>query len=121
MQITITCELTARNLEILKRLCESEPENGVYTIHDMLVKHHKEVLSEPLEEHPVENPFPTAPTEEPTNAKYTKTDVKAICLKLSKEGKQDFLKQTFAKFGAKKLTEIAESDYAALMEELGNG
>lgn len=109
-QITVTVDLTAENLEIIKKLC---PARVVMTPEPC------ENLSKPCEEHPVENPFPER-AEEPTNTKISKTDVKAICLKLSKEGKQDFLKQTFAKFGAKKLTEIAESDYAALMEELGN-
>lgn len=122
MQITVTCELTARNLEILKQLCKSEPENDVYTIHDALVEHHKEVLAA---EHPVENPFPETPKAEEKpkveeKPKLTAADVKAVCLKYSKAGRQSELKAAFAKFGAKKLTEISEDDYPALMEELGN-
>lgn len=113
MQITVTCELTAKNLEILKQLCAEPCEN----------------FSKPINEHPVETPFPepqgvSVPqaeephTEAPAKT-YSKTDVKAVCLKLSKAGRQEELKAAFAKFGAKKLTEVAEADYPALMEVLG--
>lgn len=108
--ITISLELTARNLEILKQLCEGAPV-------DLKIKpidEPHENLAKPIEEHPVENPFPE---EKP---KLTAADVKAVCLKFSKAGRQSELKAAFAKFGAKKLTEISEDDYPALMEELGN-
>ena len=118
MQITVTCELTARNLEILKQLCEGKPCENL-----------SEPFEKPAEEHPVENSFPepqgyaipqiaTPKTEE--KPKLTAADVKAVCLKFSKAGRQSELKAAFAKFGAKKLTEISEDDYPALMEELGN-
>lgn len=114
MQITVTCELTTRNMEILKQLCEEPCKNP----------------SKPIEEHPVENPFPAPQgsvvpqaeerhTEAPAKT-YSKTDVKAVCLKFSKAGRQEELKAAFAKFGAKKLTEVAEADYPALMEVLGD-
>lgn len=48
----------------------------------------------------------------------TKTDVRALALKLSKAGKQDVLKELFAKYGADKLSGVAEEDYPALMEDL---
>ena len=112
MQITITLDLTPENLKILEQLCPQKPES---------VK----------AEHPLEtSPFPDIPaapvaitnaqTVEPEKKTISKTDVKAVCLQLSKDGKQELLKQAFAKFGAKKLTEVAESDYPALMEELSN-
>lgn len=47
-----------------------------------------------------------------------KTDVRAVALKLSKAGKQDELKEIFAKYGADKLSGVAESDYPALMKDL---
>ena len=112
--ITISLELTPRNLEILKQLCEEPHEN----------------LAKPTEEHPVETPFPEPQgsavpqaeerhTEAPAKT-YSKTDVKAVCLKFSKAGRQEELKAAFAKFGAKKLTEVSEADYPALMEVLGD-
>lgn len=117
MQITVTCELTAKNLEILKQLCAESCEGP------------SKPIEKPINEHPVETPFPepqgfSVPqaeephTEAPAKT-YSKTDVKAVCLKLSKAGRQEELKAAFAKFGAKKLTEVAEADYPALMEALG--
>ena len=38
-----------------------------------------------------------------------------------KAGKQDFLRAAFAKFGGKKLSDIKEEDYPALMDELASG
>lgn len=48
----------------------------------------------------------------------SKTDVRAVALKLSKAGQQDKLKEIFAKYGADKLSGVAESDYPALMKDL---
>ena len=111
-QITITVDLTPKNLDILKQLCSSADVNTA-----------------PVVEHPVSDPFPepqgyAVPQSEAPKAegklKLTAADVKAVCLKYSKAGRQSELKAAFAKFGAKKLTEISEDDYPALMEELGN-
>ena len=59
-------------------------------------------------------------TEEPETAEpaVTLTDVRSIALKLSKAGKQKLLKEIFAKYGAEKLSEIAEEDYANLKNDL---
>lgn len=46
------------------------------------------------------------------------TDVRAVALKLSKAGKQTELKEIFAKYGADKLSGVAESDYPVLMKDL---
>lgn len=116
MTITITLDLTAKNWKLLQQLVDAEvalPEKPF------------ENLSKPIEEHPIENPFPepqgSAVPQADTLAKtYSKTDVKAVCLQFSKAGRQDELRAVFAKFGAKKLTEINEADYPALMEALGN-
>lgn len=128
MQITITCELNARNLEILKQLCNDQPI-GLIT------------PAVNTASHPVENPFTTissteiagaglkqekladepqetAPAEEAP--KISAQDVKAVCLKMSKAGRQSELKAAFAKFGGKKLSDISEADYPALMKELGD-
>lgn len=110
-QITVIVDLTARNLEILKQLCEAAPvELKITPIHEQT-----EMPALAAEE-PHENL--AEPIEKPKT--YSKTDVKAVCLKFSKAGRQDELKAAFAKFGAKKLTEISEADYPALMEVLGD-
>lgn len=103
MQITLTLDLTPRTLKILEQLCE-EP---------------KPVELKPNESVP--EPYVEEPPHEEPKKKLSAADVKAVCLKFSKEGRQSELKAAFAKFGAKKLTEISEDDYPALMEELGNG
>ena len=50
----------------------------------------------------------------------TKTDIRAVALKLSKAGKQKELADIFAKFGCKKLSDFDSrtEDYPALMKEL---
>ena len=104
MTVTLSLELTPQTLKILEQLC-NEPRTIA----------HEQPIEKPVE-------VPTAPIpEEPAPAKtYTKTDVKAVCLKYSKAGRQEELRAAFAKFGAKKLTEISEDDYPALMEVLGD-
>lgn len=70
---------------------------------------------------PAETPAPAPANEVPfeeEKQKITLTDVRAVCLKLSKSGRQAELKEAFSKFGAKKLSDIAEENYAALMVEL---
>lgn len=108
MTITLSLELTPQTLKILEQLC-NEP-------HVMIHEQPEPKAEEPK---PVEKPEEVKP-EEPAEKVYSKTDVKAVCLQFSKAGRQDELRAAFAKFGAKKLTEIAESDYPALMEVLGN-
>lgn len=109
MNITITMELTPKSLELLKKLIGEDqtpmtPERGIAPI-----------VAEP----PAPPVLPkTAPVDE--QPKITAQDVKAVCLKLSKAGKQAELKAAFAKFGGKKLSDIAESDFGALLEELAN-
>ena len=62
---------------------------------------------------------PAKPVETSAAAKeVSKTDVRAVALKLSKAGKQSVLKDIFAKYGAEKLSDIAERDFPALMADL---
>lgn len=53
-----------------------------------------------------------------TPKKVSKTDVRAIATALSKAGKREELAAIFAEFGGKKLSDIKEEDYPALMERL---
>ena len=102
-QITITVDLTAENLEILKQLC-GETQRPVKT--------KKESAKSAAELAPA--PVPTEPTEKPIEL----SDVRALALSLSKAGKQDALKSAFAKFGGKKLSDIKPENYGELMSEL---
>lgn len=54
----------------------------------------------------------------PDAKKVSKTDVRAVATALSKAGKREALSAIFAEFGGKKLSDIKEEDYPALMEKL---
>lgn len=116
MTITLSLDLTAKNWKLLQELMAAEVEPC-----ENLSKP-CENLSAPIEK-PAElppEPYVEEPPHEAPAKTYSKTDVKAVCLQFSKAGRQDELRAVFAKFGAKKLTEINEADYPALMEALGN-
>lgn len=59
-----------------------------------------------------------AEPEEPKAEAITKTDLRALALKLSRSGKSDQLAEILKKFGAACLSDVKESDYADLMREL---
>lgn len=96
-QITLTFDATPENLEIIKKLIASESQAK------------QTAIAVPVQK------SDTAPAPQKT---VQLSDVRAIALKLSKAGKQDVLKAAFAKFGGKKLSDISESDYPALLDEL---
>lgn len=50
--------------------------------------------------------------------KYSLSDIRALALKWSKAKKQKELAEIFAKFNAKKLSDIAEVNYSELYREL---
>lgn len=110
-QITVTVDLTPHNLEILKQLC-AEPVNFKNLM--------EELKNQPVVPVPADTPVEKEASQDPEPPKFSKMDVKAVCMKLSKEGRQADLRAAFEKFGGKKFSDIKESDYPALMEELGN-
>lgn len=61
---------------------------------------------------------PGASPSDPEPKKVSKTDVRAVATALSKAGKREELSAIFAEFGGKKLSDIKEEDYPALMERL---
>ena len=111
-QITLTIDLTTENLELLKRLCpknksqKAAPQSSSETSKPQTVE---EQAKTPQES---DNP------EQKSLKAVSLTDVRALALKLSKAGKQDALKEAFAKFGGKKLSDIKEENYAELMQVL---
>lgn len=117
MQITLTIDLTAENLEKLKVFCE---ETGA-TPNKKPASKQKPAPAAKAESKETE--APAAPAEKPAETKapektITLTDVRAVALKLSKAGKSDVLKEIFAKFDATKLSEVPEDRYDDLMQEL---
>lgn len=54
----------------------------------------------------------------PEEKPVSKTDVRAMATVLSKAGKREQLSAIFAEFGGKKLSDIKEEDYPALMKKL---
>lgn len=105
MEITIKMELTTENLEKIKALITG----GGTTVQTEL----------PTVE---ESTAPPVQSEETEAEPITKTDIRAVALKLSKAGKQDILAEIFKKFGCKKLSDFDKrtEDYPALMRELVN-
>lgn len=105
MKITVTMELTQENLSKLRALLPDTEIPGQLSMFDA------------PSEKPVEPDKPTG-EEKP----ITKTDIRAVALKLSKAGKQKELAAAFAKFGCKKLSDFDSrtEDYPALMRELVN-
>ena len=110
MKITVTMELTQENLSKLRALLPDTEIPGQVSMFDS------------PSEKPVEPTAEAPKTEAPkTEGKpITKTDIRAVALKLSKAGKQKELADIFAKFGCKKLSDFDSrtEDYPALMKEL---
>lgn len=110
MKITVTMELTQENLSKLRALLPDTEIPGQVSMFDS------------PSEKPVEAPAPAPAVEAPKteDKPITKTDIRAVALKLSKAGKQKELADIFAKFGCKKLSDFDSrtEDYPALMKEL---
>lgn len=110
MKITVTMELTQENLSKLRALLPDTEIPGQVSM-----------LDSPSEK-PVEPTAEAPKTEAPKteDKPITKTDIRAVALKLSKAGKQKELADIFAKFGCKKLSDFDSrtEDYPALMKEL---
>lgn len=66
-----------------------------------------------------DEPQDTAPKEEPTPEKQTVTFVqlRSRLSEISRAGHTAEIKELLTKFGAEKLSDVAESDYAALLAE----
>lgn len=121
MKITVTMELTQENLSKLRALLPDTEIPGQVSMFDS-------PSEKPVETPKTEAPAPATPkTEAPAtetpkteDKPITKTDIRAVALKLSKAGKQKELADIFAKFGCKKLSDFDSrtEDYPALMKEL---
>ncbi|MCD7803542.1 MAG: hypothetical protein LUH03_00095 [Oscillospiraceae bacterium] len=150
-QITVTLDLTAETLEVLKLLIpqasgkstavKGDDVPGQMTLEEFIKDNPEETEAPGKDKKPAKRtaakdkkPAPKeAPAEEEKPApapapvpapEVTLTDVRSVALKLSKAGRQKELKEIFAKYGADKLSGIAAENYAALLadlEEKANG
>lgn len=118
MKITVTMELTQENLSKLRALLPDTEIPGQVSMFDS-------PSEKPVEAPKTKTPAPKAETPKTETPKtedkpITKTDIRAVALKLSKAGKQKELADIFAKFGCKKLSDFDSrtEDYPALMKEL---
>lgn len=119
MKITVTMELTQENLSKLRALLPDAEIPGQVSMFDSPSEKPVEPVAEaPKTEAPASAPATEAPKAE--DKPITKTDIRAVALKLSKAGKQKELADIFAKFGCKKLSDFDSrtEDYPALMKEL---
>lgn len=119
MKITVTMELTQENLSKLRALLPDTEIPGQVSMFDSP----SEKPVEPVAEAPKTEAPASAPATEASKTEdkpITKTDIRAVALKLSKAGKQKELADIFAKFGCKKLSDFDSrtEDYPALMKEL---
>lgn len=114
MKIIITMDLTQENLSKLRALLPESEIPGQMTMFDAP----SETTVESTTPAPTPVPAPEAPKAE--EKPITKTDIRAVALRLSKAGKQKELAEVFGKFGCKKLSDFDNrtDDYPALMKEL---
>ncbi|MFR0872982.1 MAG: hypothetical protein ACLSG5_17230 [Oscillospiraceae bacterium] len=110
MKITVTMELTQENLSKLRALLPDTEIPG-------------QVVFVPLRKNcrdSEDRGLLLTETPKTEDKPITKTDIRAVALKLSKAGKQKELADIFAKFGCKKLSDFDSrtEDYPALMKEL---
>lgn len=92
---------------------KAAPATKVNTEPKAIPKEEPKAEPAPKEEQPKPEPK-AAPKEEPT---YTLVQVREKLAALSRSGKQAQVKALIEKFGAAKLSDIKEEDYAALMAE----
>ena len=126
-QITLTLDLTLENVEALRKLAiaiggQGKGFDGMEQIDldDVPAAPEKPAAKTPAgkaKTGTTKKETPPAETSAGDKA-IDLTDVRAVALKLSQSGKQATLQAIFAKFGAKKLSDVPQDDYPALMEEL---
>ncbi len=81
---------------------------------------HEQQKTEAVEDFlPVKRPAAdTESIKQPDESKFTIEDVRSAFAKFAKANGKDAAKNTLARFGANKVTELKESDYSAVMKAL---
>jgi len=113
--MTITLDLTPEVYDWLGKMPGRKPYEKVATENLAGEKLDATEVEKAQAEQTTQNAKTPAPTAAP---KVSLSDVRAEALRLSKAGRSADLSRMFAKYGAKKISAIAEADYPALLEDL---
>ncbi|MDR1600281.1 MAG: hypothetical protein LBS11_10510 [Oscillospiraceae bacterium] len=118
MEITLKFGLNSETLALLQMIHDSETKRPSKQL--SAFDSPQGAVPAPIIRVPVSRPAPAAqvPAEAAVANTVTLTDVREAALKLSKSGKQETLKAIFEKYGAKKLSDIAEERFPALLADL---
>ena len=101
--ITLTIAATPSNLMKLAQAF-GDSIDGILGAEDVPVTHYQDKVR--------------TPEGAETKPAVTKTDVRQKALELTKAGETAKVEEVFARFGAKKFTQLKESDYADVLEAL---
>ena len=120
MNVTITMEIPIEKLTDLQVLLSSEP----VPVPEVPAIAAAPVPSDPVRvaEEPAEKPGPVQQEHEqsgPADEPVTKSMIRAKGLELTQAGKKAKLEAVFKKFGAAKLRDLKEEDYAEAYRLLG--
>ena len=107
--ITLTIEATPENLMKLAQAFGSGP---VEQVKPEVTQEEKPTQPKPA------LVDPTVPEDTAPQRAVTKQDVRKVALAMSKAGKNDQLGEILGRFGATKLSQVKEDDYAALLADL---
>lgn len=122
MNVKVTLEIPVEKLGELYALLTGE--NVPQPKHDEPVPVPEEpaVVAAPMAERPAEKPEPAQQEPEqsnPADEPVTKSMIRAKGLELTQAGKKAELENVFKKFGAAKLRDLKEEDYAEAYRLLG--
>lgn len=123
MNVIITMEIPVEKLTELQALLTG----NLPSIHDLErepvpVPEEPAVVATPMAERPAEKPEPVQQEPEqsnPADEPVTKSMIRAKGLELTQAGKKAELENVFKKFGAAKLRDLKEEDYAEAYRLLG--
>lgn len=102
--ITLTIEATPENL---MKLAQAFGPGPAEQVKPEVTQEEKPALVDP-----------TVPEDTAPQHAVTKQDVRKVALAMSKAGKNDQLGEILGRFGATKLSQVKEDDYAALLADL---
>ena len=106
--ITLTLEATPENLRLISQLLLGEA-----TVDQAVIPQEKPKPAKKKEE-----PKPVEEKKEEPKSSVTKSELRAKGIELTKAGKSEDLKDALSEFGASKLSQVKEEDYADLMKKL---
>ena len=122
MKVTITLDLNSKTLALLQTLLPGASEKAIAPPESEQRSFFELEQPDAQAATPALSNTDIADAAEPDDRApvVTKTDIRAIALRLSKAGKQKDIAAVFSKFGCKKLSDFDNrpEDYPRLMKEL---